>query len=333
MRYLRNVLVNFAGAKTKLKKGRFNPVIEEKRVSLVFVNYATLYTLFYKDYNIFNSEGDRFTSVHDIKDTQGKQFVFKNFFDRCTVDRIMKEQKMTFGFSLYYSNRKIMLLWGNSFEYNRMNLGRSFRAKEKSNHPWDTKLMFALNKARHRQSLPISTKSLQIPDKMKADLKNNRLLIQEVDPGIVTTAAISCVKSSTLFESLNRFQMLKNHEPCTIPISNQKEKKKKYDIEKNRFTRKIRLNTYHKKHYSVTRRDIFSYHGWKRGSILSFVGNWSGKGAYIRGHTRRSMKPILNRLNSVADDYIAVIDEFKSTITCSSCFEVTTKQVVRVGVL
>ncbi|KAG2195154.1 hypothetical protein INT47_006603 [Mucor saturninus] len=271
-------------------------------------------------------------------------------------------------------------------EWNRMNLGRSFRAKEKSNHPWDTKLykqlkekrsdcdniysqlrklnsslkdlryrMFALNKARHRQSLPISTNSLQIPDKMKADLKNNRLLIQGVDPGIVTTAAISCVKSSTLFESLNRFQMLENHEPCTIPISNQKgyeydytankinqavlsnthrlqrEKKKKYDIEKNRLTRKIRLNTYHKKHYSATKRDIFSYHGWKQGSILFFVGNWSGKGAYIRGHTRRSMKPILNRFNSVANDHIAVVDEFKSTITCSSCFEVTTKQVVRVG--
>ncbi|KAG2193811.1 hypothetical protein INT47_002561 [Mucor saturninus] len=338
MRYLRNVLLNFAGAKTKFKKGRFYPVIEEKRVSSVFVNYATLYTLFCKDYNIFNSEGDRFTSVHDIKETQDKQFVFKNFFDWCTVDRIMKEQKMTFGFSFYYFNQYNLQFVGlkksinkdlqktpiinqeqpclvidNSQiekeikqlndaikiqtkeyaaldksirveEWNRMNLGRSFRAKKKSNHPWDTKLykqlkekrsdcdniysqlrklnsslkdlryrMFALTKARHRQSLPISTNSFQIPDKMKADLKNNRLLIQGVDPGIVTTAAISCVKSSTLFESLNRFQMLENHEPCTIPISNQKGYE--YDYTANKINQAVLSNTHRlqreKKKYDI----------------------------------------------------------------------------------
>ncbi|KAG2213527.1 hypothetical protein INT47_009201 [Mucor saturninus] len=153
-----------------------------------------------EDYNIFNSEGDTFTSVHDIKDSQDKQFVFKNFFDWRTVDRIMKEQKMASHF--YYSNRydlqfvglkksinkdlqktpiinqeqhclvidnsqiekeikqlndaieiqkKEYAALGKSIrveEWNRMNLGRSFRAKEKYNHPWDTKLYKQLKEKR-----------------------------------------------------------------------------------------------------------------------------------------------------------------------------------------
>ncbi|KAI7891679.1 uncharacterized protein EV154DRAFT_481106 [Mucor mucedo] len=56
---------------------------------------------------------------------------------------------------------------------------------------------------------------------------------------------------------------------------------------------------------------MFSYHGWKRGSILSFVGNWSGKGSYTRGHTRRNTKLILNRFNSVTVNHVAVVDKFK----------------------
>ncbi|KAI7894604.1 uncharacterized protein EV154DRAFT_478278 [Mucor mucedo] len=103
-------------------------------------------------------------------------------------------------------------------------------------------------------------------------------------------------------------------------------------LKKNRVIRKTRLNTYHKKHYSNTRKDMFSYCSWKRGSIISFVGNWSGKGTYIRaGHTRRSIKPILNRFDSVADGHVAAVDGFKLTTICSSCFDVTTKQVVKVG--
>lgn len=33
----------------------------------------------------------------------------------------------------------------------------------------------------------------------------------------------------------------------------------------------------------------------------------------------------MKRLNFVAHNHVAVVDEFKLTINCSSCFEVTTK--------
>ncbi|KAG2200470.1 hypothetical protein INT47_011450 [Mucor saturninus] len=54
-------------------------------------------------------------------------------------------------------------------------------------------------------------------------------------------------------------------------------------------------------------------------------------GTYIRGHERRSLDPVLKRLKFVEKDETFIVDEYKSTVNCSSCFELTTKQIIRVG--
>ena len=63
--------------------------------------------------------------------------------------------------------------------------------------------------------------------------------------------------------------------------------------------------------------------------MFTFVGNWSRNAMYLRGHTQRSLKPVITRLKSVEKDEVHFVDEFRSTITCSSCFEATSKQIVR----
>jgi hypothetical protein len=65
--------------------------------------------------------------------------------------------------------------------------------------------------------------------------------------------------------------------------------------------------------------------------VLSFVGNWSGEGKYIRGRTKRSIKPFISRIKSVTADKMFVVDYYKSTITCNSCFGVMSKQTVRLN--
>lgn len=48
-------------------------------------------------------------------------------------------------------------------------------------------------------------------------------------------------------------------------------------------------------------------------------------------HSQRSLDPIIQRLFCVENDKTYTVDEFRSTITCSSCIEITTKQIVQVG--
>ena len=63
--------------------------------------------------------------------------------------------------------------------------------------------------------------------------------------------------------------------------------------------------------------------------MVSFIGNWSRVGKFIRGHSRKSLKPFMNQLKSVEKDGMYVVDEYRSTITCFSCFQPTTKQLAR----
>ncbi|KAI9267641.1 hypothetical protein EDC94DRAFT_646414 [Helicostylum pulchrum] len=69
----------------------------------------------------------------------------------------------------------------------------------------------------------------------------------------------------------------------------------------------------------------------KQGYVVTFIGNWSINVSYIRGNNQRSSDTILQKFSSVESDITFTVDEIRSTVTCSSCFEVTAKQIVRVG--
>jgi hypothetical protein len=105
------------------------------------------------------------------------------------------------------------------------------------------------------------------------------------------------------------------------------------DLDKDSITRRIRLKRFHTKMYAWRRSHALQSHfpRTKGALLLSFFGNWSDGGKFIHGHLRRSIKPFVARMKSVKVDTMFVVDEFKSTITCSSCFGVTLKQTVRLN--
>ncbi|KAI7886890.1 uncharacterized protein EV154DRAFT_554633 [Mucor mucedo] len=226
--------------------------------------------------------------------------------------------------------------------------------------------LYTLNKMLHSQSISVKPKSrLVVSNELRERLKKDIVLVQGIDPGIVTTASINCVKAGTLFESINRFYMLENevsdiqhsqvcdysyvHTASKVNAAalatnhrikrekRQKEGKteKPISLERKRVTRKIRTKRYHKKNCSRYRSGMFKSHvlDVREGSVLTFVGDWSRNGTYIRGHERRSLDPVLKRLKCVEKDETFIVDEYKSTVNCSSCFEPTTKQIIRVSLV
>lgn len=224
--------------------------------------------------------------------------------------------------------------------------------------------MYYTNKKLRGQAAPTTPEAIRLPlsEVMKDNIKKDHAIIQGIDPGIVTTASTSSVKPSTLFESINRYQKLEmnddvihnarkesevkfeftagmvNHAVLSTSDRLQRERKmkkgeqtKKTRLDRSRTNRKIRTKRFYKRVCSNQRNEMFDIHGvQKKGSgVVTFVGDWSGTGSYIRGHARRSLGPIIERLESVKNDHVCKVDEYKSTITCSSCFEVTTKQLIR----
>jgi hypothetical protein len=187
-------------------------------------------------------------------------------------------------------------------------------------------------------------------------------LIQGIDPGNVTTASIECIKPKTLFESINRYNLLYNdsmtdHQQDTIKsyaytykasmvndallltsYRIRREKRCRNNItdslsslQRRRVTRKLRKKKFYNKRCREDRMKIIQHHHLDKASVLTFLGNCSQNCKYVRGHTRRSIKPIIKSLECVEKDKVVTVDEYKSTISCNSCFEVTKKQVVRVG--
>lgn len=63
--------------------------------------------------------------------------------------------------------------------------------------------------------------------------------------------------------------------------------------------------------------------------FITFVGNWSGSGKYIKGHNRRGINQYYTQLNASSIDHVIKVDEYASTGTCSSCFQRTFEQPVR----
>ena len=63
--------------------------------------------------------------------------------------------------------------------------------------------------------------------------------------------------------------------------------------------------------------------------FITFVENWSGSGKYINGNNRRGTSQYYTQLNASSIDHVIKVDEYASTVTCSSCFQRTFKQPVR----
>ena len=84
--------------------------------------------------------------------------------------------------------------------------------------------MYFLNKQLSGQAVPVSTYPVPLlSQKTRKKILEDKVLLQGVDPGIVTTGSFNCVKPSTLFESANRFERLQVEETVGHDISNEKE--------------------------------------------------------------------------------------------------------------
>ncbi|KAI8875362.1 hypothetical protein K501DRAFT_280446 [Backusella circina FSU 941] len=66
----------------------------------------------------------------------------------------------------------------------------------------------------------------------------------------------------------------------------------------------------------------------KRTIIQTYHGNWHGITTYMKGHTRILCKEFLKQFQS-SKYYCNVVDEYASTKTCSQCFDILRKQVLR----
>ncbi|KAK4515787.1 Fatty acyl-CoA elongase/Polyunsaturated fatty acid specific elongation enzyme [Mucor velutinosus] len=53
----------------------------------------------------------------------------------------------------------------------------------------------------------------------------------------------------------------------------------------------------------------------------------AARSSTIKGHFCRSTKPYYKQMAAGSKDSVESVDEYKSTVTCSSCFHRTTKQV------
>ena len=221
--------------------------------------------------------------------------------------------------------------------------------------------MYELNKQLNKQQSSFPAERLVVSEKNLARLKMHEVLVQSIDPGVVTTASVACLGSKRLFEDINRYQALSTQESrilfdlpgdqvtydittnmvnqATMSTSHRKEREKRSrndkqlneeDLKRKRVTRKIRNKRFYKRFMSNKREEVFNRLGFdSKCPMFTFVGNWSRNAMYLRGHTQRSLKPVITRLKSVEKDEVHIVDEFRSTITCSSCFEVTSKQIVR----
>ncbi|KAG2201086.1 hypothetical protein INT47_010838 [Mucor saturninus] len=276
----------------------------------------------------------------------------------------------------------------------RMDQARNFRIEERGKDKWDEKKyndlkearancdkiyselksvratisnnqteMYRLNKILHKQPLPADNINKEvISDKDITSLAKGDIVVQGIDPGVVTTASFKGVSGSLLFESINRYTALKNLDPvesatnekqvsleftakmvnnATFSTKHRQERHRRENqkiqtdvsyLEKKRLTRKIRTKKFYQVFFSRHRKRLVTSEGkGNNNAVWSFLGNWSGITTFMKGHTRRSLKPVITELQKTEKDTFMVVDEYKSTVTCTSCFETTTKQVVRRG--
>ncbi|KAF1806486.1 hypothetical protein V8B55DRAFT_1007498 [Mucor lusitanicus] len=172
-----------------------------------------------------------------------------------------------------------------------------------------------------------------------------KTIVQGIDPGVVTTALGIATTSASLFEHVNRFQALYDNDTtmphprdsnahkftltanfvnnATLANTDRRARENRTPTlkrkQKNRVKRKVRL----KKCYQ---RKVAKDRVGGNESCLTFVGNWSQSAKYIKGHARRETRRYYQQLGALERDVVLAVDEYKSTVACSSCFKRASKQ-------
>ncbi|CAO0796693.1 unnamed protein product [Mucor circinelloides] len=206
--------------------------------------------------------------------------------------------------------------------------------------------MYLLNKKVNGQSAP--SKGRLTDANLRHIVAEPTTIIQGIDPGIVTVASGMATSPASLFSAVNRFQAISNEAMAPHPrdkehrfsltvskvntavMSNQDDGKQREmtnmslkKIQRNRVKRRCRLKKYHQRKVVSDK----ALNRQPKGSFtVTFTGNWSGSGAYIKGHSCRSTKLYYKQLVASCHDSVVSVDEHKSTVTCSSCFGRTSKQ-------
>ncbi|KAF1799956.1 hypothetical protein FB192DRAFT_1142283 [Mucor lusitanicus] len=97
---LHNTLVTFHQGITRKNPRALFPTVDNPHNSqdrmAIALDAATLYSLFCKDYRIYQKDKSEFTSTGMIKTTQAKEDLFSNFFNMPKIHKILREQKLTF---------------------------------------------------------------------------------------------------------------------------------------------------------------------------------------------------------------------------------------------
>lgn len=106
VRHLRNILVKFAGKKTKFTERSLFPVTDENSSQAVHVNHSTLYRLFQSEYTMFDAEEIPFTFYQDIRSDQQKEAIWKKIY------RILQECKLRPLYLLGFNNQYDVVFYG-----------------------------------------------------------------------------------------------------------------------------------------------------------------------------------------------------------------------------
>ncbi|KAK4513356.1 40S ribosomal protein S27 [Mucor velutinosus] len=206
--------------------------------------------------------------------------------------------------------------------------------------------MYMLNKRIHGQQVHQAAADA-IPKPLAVD---SNTIVQGTDPGVVTTASSVWCSSLTVFESINRFQMLQDYSDTATSLgneetfvnyemtankvdnavlSNRRKKRKKSSVKKllkGRATGRIRLKKLHQHLVASEARSAATMSTFNKPKMVSFIGNWHRNTQYLHGHSTRSMKPYMSTLSTRST--VRLVDEYNFTKICCSCFKETQKQLV-----
>lgn len=169
-----------------------------------------------------------------------------------------------------------------------------------------------------------------VSDKEVKSLESNKICVQGIDPGLVTTASFAGTSTSFFFHSINRFNALAEGEPLT-PIINshtittdlnskvidqatrstkhkrQRERKIKRSgsidptfLEKRKVTRKIRQGIFFNTTLPI---EEITYKNLLQNAINIPHGLSSGIGrGRTSGHERRGLDPLICEIRKVEND-------------------------------
>ncbi|KAI7873180.1 uncharacterized protein EV154DRAFT_579468 [Mucor mucedo] len=155
-----------------------------------------------------------------------------------------------------YRNLKTSRKECNAIYSQLLSLNKSIKTKSSE--------MYCLNKGIHNQNEPTPTAGICLSEKSQNSIISGQAIIQGLDPGVVTTASISATKSSSMFQSINRYSALESLENCDHDVENEvtfeltakRELTPSY-LNQRQVTRSIRLKRYYQHLHSSHRQKLF----------------------------------------------------------------------------